>query len=142
MGAFLTQDKCYCMSKKNAPMKKVESSNLIILDGPSICNQKIFQFSPPRGPWAKILKIALWAKTIFPPNFFKLFFRLNFVSRYSIKHIKNWGSPFLSKWRYLENGVFHPAWVYHDLEGQIGQRQDLGMAMHGLCASLYHSFNT
>ena len=29
---------------------------------------------------------------------------------------------------------FRPAWVYLDLEAQIGQKQDLGMAKYGLIA--------
>ena len=37
MGAFMTQDKCYCKAKNIAPMKKVESSNLIISDGLWAC---------------------------------------------------------------------------------------------------------
>ena len=44
MGAFLTQDKCNYKSKRMAPMKKVESSNLIILDALLIFKQKFFNF--------------------------------------------------------------------------------------------------
>ena len=110
MGACLTQDKCHCKSTKIAPMKKVERSNLIVLDGLLICKQKIFQFSPPGGPRAKILKIALWAKTILAPTFFQNFFCLKVVSRCNLDNIKKLGTRFSSKQRNLENGVFHLLW--------------------------------
>ena len=55
--------------------KIVTNSYQLVLDGPSICKQKIFQFPPPGGAGGQILKITLWAKTIFARYFFKLFFR-------------------------------------------------------------------
>ena len=107
-------------------MKKVESSNLIVLDGLLICNQNVFQFSPPEGPRAKILKIALWAKTILAPTFFQNFFAFSVVSRYNLDNIKKWGGRFSSKRRNLENCIFHLLWSIMTCTAKLGKTKTLG----------------
>ena len=96
--------------RKLLQSKIVINSYQLVLDGPSICKQKNVRFPPPEGAGGQILKITLWAKTVFARYFFKLFFQLKVVLKYSLKHIKNLGTCFSSNWRNLENSVFHLSW--------------------------------
>ena len=74
MGAILARDKPHHKSTNIAPIKKMVTSYQLVLDSLLICQQKNFQFSPPGGTGGQILKITLWAKTIFAPTFFQNFF--------------------------------------------------------------------